>query len=395
VTIGGGQIPEVDRLLASLPDAVIGVRADLTVFLWNGAAEALTGRSATRAIERLLPECLGPEARLIRHLSETVRLAEGRAEAESEVTTTDGRTIPVSVLTAPIHGPTGVLRGAVAVLRDLSRIRALEAEVRRGERLAALGQMALALAHEIRNPLGAIRGVAQLLGAELGGAGPFREHVTVMLAEIDRVNRVMEALLDLGRPLTFTFGFVNLHVLLERVSLLAERAARAHEVQLVRRYDPSLPPLWADADRLIQVFQNLVQNGIEAMPGGGRLTLTTRVSLDTVYGGRVDVGAGPRPLVEVQVTDEGEGIPAELLDRVFDPFVTTKPRGLGLGLALAHRIVEEHHGALRVASTPGKGTIFGCYLPIAPTAASAPPAGPSGPSGADALRPDRPSAAPR
>jgi PAS domain S-box-containing protein len=374
LTPGGDSVPEVDRLLASLPDAVIGVRPDLTVFLWNSAAEALTGRSATRALERLLSECLGPEARLTRHLGETIRLSEGRAEAESEVTATDGRAIAVSVLTAPIHAPSGALRGAVAVLRDLSRLRALEAEVRRGERLAALGQMALALAHEIRNPLGAIRGVAQLLGDELGGAGPFREHVTVMLAEIDRVNRVMEALLDLGRPLGFTFGVVNVHELLERVSLLAEPMARAHEVQLVRRYDPSLPPLWADADRLMQVFQNLVQNGVEAMPGGGRLTLTTRLSLDTVYGGRVDAGAGPRPLVEVQVTDEGEGIPAELRDRVFDPFVTTKARGLGLGLALAHRIVEEHRGALRVASTPGKGTSFSCYLPVAPT--SAPPAAP-------------------
>ena len=363
---GASDLPEVDRLLASLPDAVVGVRPDLTVFLWNAAAEALTGRSATRARERLLSECLGPAARLTRHLGETIRLAEGRAEAESEITTTDGRTIPVSMLTAPIHGPTGVLRGAVAVLRDLSRIRALEAEVRRGERLAALGQMALALAHEIRNPLGAIRGVAQLLGDELGGASPFREHVRVVLAEIDRVNRVMEALLDLGRPLTLTFGFVNLHELLDHVTLLGEPAARAHEVQLVRRYDPSLPPLWADADRLVQVFQNLVQNGIEAMPGGGRLTLTTRLSLDTVFGGRVDLGAGPRPLVEVQVTDEGEGIPPELLDRVFDPFVTTKPRGLGLGLALAHRIVEEHRGALRVQSAPGKGTTFSCHLPIAP-----------------------------
>ena len=389
MTSAPDRVPEVDRLLASLPDAVIGVRPDLTVFLWNGAAEAMTGRSATRAVERLLPECLGPDARLTRHLAETIRLAEGRAEAESEVTTTDGRTVPVSLLTAPIHGPTGALRGAVAVLRDLSRIRALEAEVRRGERLAALGQMALALAHEIRNPLSAIRGVAQLLGDEVGGASPFREHVTVVLAEIDRVNRVMEALLDLGRPLTFTFGFVNLHELLDRVALLGEPAARSHEVQLVRRYDPSLPPLWADADRLVQVFQNLVQNGIEAMPGGGRLTLTTRVSLDAVFGGRVDAGAGPRPLVEVQVTDEGEGIPPELLDRVFDPFVTTKPRGLGLGLALAHRIVEEHRGALRVASTLGKGTTFSCYLPIASTAAL-PPSGP----GTEGFRLDAPPAAP-
>src|SRR5262245_33485013 len=390
MTTGGDPLSEVDRLLASLPDAVIGVRPDLTVFLWNGAAEALTGRSATRALERLLPECLGSEARLTRHLGETVRLAEGRAEAESEITTTEGRTIPVSMLTAPIHGPTGALRGAVAVLRDLSRLRALEAEVRRGERLAALGQMALALAHEIRNPLGAIRGVAQLLGDELGGSSPYREHVTVVLAEIDRVNRVMEALLDLGRPLTFTFGFVNLHELLDRVTLLAEPAARAHEVQVIHRYDPSLPPLWADADRLVQVFQNLVQNGIEAMPGGGRLTLSTRLSLDAVFGGRVDAGTGPRPLVEIQVADEGEGIPTELLDRVFDPFVSTKPRGLGLGLALAHRIVEEHRGALRVASTIGKGTVFRCYLPIAPTGGAGSPAPLGAPLGGDPRRPDSP-----
>src|SRR5262249_60651491 len=129
----------------------------------------------------------------------------------------------------------------------------------------AVGQRALALAHEIRNPLGAIRGVAQLLGDELGGTGPFKEHVGVMLAEIDRVNRVMEALLDLGRPLTFTFGVVNLHELLDRVTLLAEPAARAHEVQLVRRYDPSPPPLWADADRLVQAFHNTVPNGGEAI----------------------------------------------------------------------------------------------------------------------------------
>jgi len=156
------------------------------------------------------------------------------------------------------------------------------------------------------------------------------------------------------------------------VCLLAEPAARAREVSIVRRYDPSLPALWADPDRLTQVFQNLVQNGIEAMPGGGRLTLTTRVSLDPVYG-KVDVGTGSRPLVEVLVSDEGEGIPQGLGDRVFDPFVTTKPRGLGLGLALSYRIVEEHRGALRVTSTPGKGTTFACYLPVAPDERRPPP----------------------
>jgi PAS domain S-box-containing protein len=363
------MIPDYGELLASLPDAVIGVRPDGDVFLWNAAAEVLVGRSARRVVGRALHEILGKDARLVRHLAETLRLGEGRVEADSAVETADGRMVPASLQTAPIHGPAGEVQGAVAVLRDLSRLKALEAEVTRGERLAALGRMALALAHEIRNPLGAIRGVAQLLGDELG-VGPYREHVAVMLREIDRVNRVMEALLDLGRPLAFVFAPVNLHQLLERVCLMAEPAARARDVHLVRRYDPSVPGVWADEDRLTQVFQNLVQNGIEAMPGGGRLTLTTRLSLDPVFA-KVDLGSGPRPLVEVLVQDEGDGIPEGLRDRVFDPFVTTKPRGLGLGLALSHRIVEEHRGAIRVSSPPGKGTTFACYLPTV---------GPGGPS---------------
>ncbi len=350
-------------LIAGLPDAVIGVRPDLTVFLWNAAAETLTGRSATRTLGRALKEVFPPEARLARHLAETLRAGESRGEAESSLESSDGRSVPVSLVTAPLLGSAGEVRGAVAVLRDLSRLKELEAEVRRGERLAALGQMALAIAHEIRNPLTAVRGAAQLLARELG-EGPWSEHLGVMRREIERVNRIMEALLDLGRPLRFTFAPVNLHQLLDRVLLLSEATARRQGVVTVRRYDPSLPPVWADEDRLTQVVQNLVQNGLEAMAGGGRLTLTTRLSAHPLYA-KVDLGGGPRPMVEVLVADEGEGIPEAIRERVFDPFVTTKPRGLGLGLALVHRIVEEHRGAVRVESTVGKGTTFALYLPIA------------------------------
>lgn len=355
--------PDYGALIAGLPDAVIGVRPDLEVFLWNAAAEALTGRSATRAVGRAASELFPPETRLVRHLAETLRSGETRGEAESSLETSDGRAIPTSLVTAPLLGAAGEVLGAVAVLRDLSRLKALEAEVRRGERLVALGQMALAIAHEIRNPLAAVRGAAQLLERELG-EGAWSEHLGVMRREIDRVNRVMEALLDLGRPLRFSFAAVNLHQLLDRMCLLAEATARQHGVLTVRRYDPSLPPVWADEDRLTQVFQNLVQNGLEAMAGGGRLILTTRLSANPLYA-KVDLGGGPRPMVEVLVADEGEGIPEAIRERIFDPFVTTRPRGLGLGLALVHRIVEEHRGAVRVETTVGKGTTFAVYLPVA------------------------------
>jgi two-component system nitrogen regulation sensor histidine kinase GlnL len=135
-------------------------------------------------------------------------------------------------------------------------------------------------------------------------------------------------------------------------------------VTLVRRYDPSLPAILGDEDRLLQVFHNLVRNAIEAMADGGQLTLATRVSLDQLFG-KVDLGAGQRTMVEAQVMDEGPGIPAAARARIFDPFFTTKERGLGLGLAICHQVLEQHRGAIQVDSGPGRGTIVTCFLPIA------------------------------
>ena len=353
-----------ETVLAGLPDAVIAVDDALRVVFWNAAAEALTGRSSRRAEGRSLKELLPPDASLTRHLAETVRTGESRGEGETTLLTPDGHTIPVSIVTAPLFDHGGTVGAAVAVLRDISRIRELEAEVRRGETLAAAGRMAVGLAHEIRNPLGAIRGAVQLLARELAPGSRFGEYTQVLIQEVDRVNRIIEQLLDLARPVQLRTGPLNLHQLLERVSLLAAEGALAQGVTIVRRYDPSLPPILGDEDRLVQVFHNLVRNAFDAMKGGGRLTLSTRISLSPVFA-KMDLGAGQRSMVEVQVTDEGTGIPARVQAKVFDPFFTTKERGLGLGLALCHRILEEHKGAVRIDSVEGRGTTVTCFLPIA------------------------------
>jgi len=353
-----------ETVLAGLPDAVIAVDDALRVVFWNAAAEALTGRSSRRAEGRSLKELLPPDASLIRHLAETVRTGESRGEGETTLLTPDGHTVPVSIVTAPLFDHGGTVGAAVAVLRDISRIRELEAEVRRGETLAAAGRMAVGLAHEIRNPLGAIRGAVQLLAREVAPGSRFGEYTQVLIQEVDRVNRIIEQLLDLARPVQLRTGPLNLHQLLERVSLLAAEGALAQGVTIVRRYDPSLPPILGDEDRLVQVFHNLVRNALDAMKGGGRLTLTTRISLSPVFA-KMDLGAGQRSMVEVQVTDEGTGIPARVQAKVFDPFFTTKERGLGLGLALCHRILEEHKGAVRIDSVEGRGTTVTCFLPIA------------------------------
>jgi two-component system nitrogen regulation sensor histidine kinase GlnL len=347
-----------ERLIASLPDAVVAVDRTGQIILWNPAAEALFDRSATRALGRPAGELLGPGSQIVRDIRGVLASGESRLLADGQFERRDGRTLPISLVASPLLSHDGAVTGVVAIVRDLSRLKQLEDEVRRGERLSALGGMAVGIAHEIRNPLGAIRGAAQLLRREAGPGSPWEQHVEVMFREIDRVNRIMEQLLDLARPIPLNIVPVNLAQLLDRILLLHEEIGREQSVQIVRHYDPSLPPVPGDEDRLAQVFLNLVKNGLEAMPGGGTLTIATRLPLTSPF------ETTQRALVEVQVRDEGEGIAPELLDRVFDPFVTTKTGGLGLGLAIAHRIIEEHQGAITVESHPGKGTAFSCFLPF-------------------------------
>jgi two-component system, NtrC family, nitrogen regulation sensor histidine kinase GlnL len=355
---------DYEALLAGLPDAVLGVDEGLRIVLWNPAAEALLGRSARRVLGRPLKDVFAPDTSLIRHLGDTLATGESRSESEAVVESADGRSAHVSIVTAPLAGAGGAVTAAVAVVRDITRMHQLEAEMRRGQTLAAAGQIAIGLAHEIRNPLGAIRGTVQLLKRELGDEARWGEYMEVLLKEVDRVNRIIEMLLDLGRPVTLRPVPLNIHQLLERVALMSDEVASGRGVQIVRRYDPSLPPILADEDRIVQVFHNLVRNAIEAMPAGGRLTLITRLSMDTLFA-KVDLGRGLRSMAEVQVADEGEGIPDATRARLFTPFFTTKSGGLGLGLALCHRVVEEHGGAIQIATEPGKGTAVSCFLPIA------------------------------
>ena len=354
---------DYESLIAGLPDAVVGVDDGLRVMLWNPAAEALLGRSARRTIGRALKEIFPPDTSLVRHLGDTLATGESRSESEAVIESGDGRPAHVSIVTAPL-ARSGDVEAAVAVIRDVTRLHQLESEVRRGETLAAAGQIAIGLAHEIRNPLGAIRGAVQLMRRELGDDARLGEYTDVLLKEVDRVNRILEMLLDISRPVTLRPVPLNVHQLLERVALLSEEMASRRRVQIVRRYDPSLPPILADEDRILQVFHNLVRNAIEAMIDGGRLTLVTRPSMNPLFT-KVDLGQGQRSMAEIQVIDEGQGIPEATRARLFTPFFTTKNKGLGLGLALCHRIIEEHRGGIQITSEPNRGTAVSCFLPIA------------------------------
>ena len=352
-------------VLAGLPDAVIAVDDALRVVFWNAAAEVLTERSARRAEGRLLKEIFAGDASIVRRLSETLATGESRSEAEGVIERPDHRQVPVSIVTAPLFDRGRPRRGgggracAISPASASSRPRCGAA---RRWRPPVAWRSAWPTRSATRSAPSAVP--YSCSGASWGRSRPLHEYTHVLLTEVDRVNRIIEMLLNLARPVPIRPVPLNLHQLLERVALLHEETARERRVTIVRRYDPSLPPILGDEDRLMQVFHNLVRNAIEAMADGGQLTLTTRVSLNPLFG-KMDLGAGQRAMVEAQVADEGAGIPAAARARIFDPFFTTKERGLGLGLAICHQVLEQHRGAIQVDSTEGRGTAVTCFLPIA------------------------------
>ena len=225
-----------------------------------------------------------------------------------------------------------------------------------------MGTLAAGLAHEIRNPLGGIKGAAQLLRRSADSDPSVRDFTDIMIREVDRVNQLMEQLLDLSRPSQVTLAAINIHEVLEDVLLLETQALTDKELHIRKRFDPSLPPIRGDRAQLTQVFLNLVKNAFQAMDAGGVLTVTTR--LETDYHIR-EPGTAPNRLIWVDLADEGYGIAEEHLAHIFSPFFTTKVNGTGLGLATCYRIMREHGGTIRVESVTGKGSTFRVSLVVA------------------------------
>lgn len=222
-------------------------------------------------------------------------------------------------------------------------LREAEAEVRRSERLAALGQLSAGLAHELRNPLGSIRGSAELLQRSARSESEVvKELAGIIREEVDRTNSLVTRFLDFARPLEPRRERTNL-------TDLIDRAAGHARVDIIRNYSPDIPELPLDPALMEQVFINLLSNAAQASAPGAPITVATRLS---------------EGFVEISVVDRGCGIPADKLETIFNPFVTTKQTGVGLGLAIVAKIVDGHGGAMSVESEPGKGSAFHVRLPL-------------------------------
>ncbi|MBI4390517.1 MAG: PAS domain S-box protein [candidate division NC10 bacterium] len=347
-----------EDLLASLQDGVVVVDADLVILAVNPAAEELLGRSATSAMGRALPALMGPGTLLPVLAARALETGRAHAEHGAALTRADGEQVWVSAVVSLLADPGGRPRGCVLALRDLTRIRDLEEQLRQADRMAALGALAAGLSHEIRNPLMGIRGAAQLLASDPALPAAFREHSGIILREVDRLNALVEGILGFARPHPARLTPCNLNQVLEEVLVLEEGGLTERGVRVRRVYDPQIPPVQGDAAQLYQVFLNLVRNAGEAMPGGGELTLQTSYERRSPRCRGVSVAVA-------EVRDQGSGLGPEASAHLFEPFFTTKEKGTGLGLAICQRIVQEHRGVIEVQSEAGKGTCFAVLLPLA------------------------------
>jgi two-component system sensor histidine kinase HydH len=225
-----------------------------------------------------------------------------------------------------------------------------EEAVRRSDRLAALGQLAAGLAHELRNPLGTIRASAEMLNRSVAAENEVaREVAGFISSEVDRTNSLVTRFLDFVRPLQLRLAEADLAQVLDRSVSMVEREAAARQVTIYKNYSPDIPPFPLDAELMERVFYNLLANAAQATAPGGAVTIKARPLADTA---------------EVSVIDRGEGIAPATLDSIFNPFFTTKPEGVGLGLAICSKIVDQHGGKIAVESEPGKGSVFRVYLPM-------------------------------
>lgn len=224
-----------------------------------------------------------------------------------------------------------------------------EEQLRRADRLSALGELSASMAHEIRNPLGSIRGAAEILRDSCGEDKAKHEFIQILIKETERLNRIVQEILGFARPKQPEFQLIDLNQEIESVLNLVAQQAKKSGVTIERKLDPAIGRRDLDSSLLKQAFLNLVLNGIQAMPGGGTLTVESRIMHD---------------IIEISISDTGVGISEEDKKKLFRPFFTTKQNGTGLGLAITYKIIENHRGTIDVTSRPGNGTMFRVKIPV-------------------------------
>jgi two-component system, NtrC family, nitrogen regulation sensor histidine kinase GlnL len=349
------------NIFYSIIDGVLLVSPSLTIQESNLTVEDMFHRSRDSFIHRRLEELFPRQS----HLLDKVRKVLITGACYHDVEAEGARNIPSSRFPAnltlsPFLESDDSIQGVVILIKNMTLIRELEERQRPADHLNSLGQIAMGMAHEIRNPLGGIRGSAQLLRQEIKKRS-HQEYLDIVVSEVDRINRMVKRMMDLTRPLDLKIGKINIHKALEEILMLEKDTLTRKNGRFKQIYDPSLPPIEADEDQLKQVFLNLIKNAIEASRKCGKIQIITRVS--SGYAVKSTSSPARQQGIVVEIIDSGEGIDEETQKKLFTPFHTTKKKGSGLGLPISLKIVEDHHGKIKITSEKGLGTTVQVFLP--------------------------------
>lgn len=344
-------------LLDNLTTATLLLNADLRLEYMNPAAEMLLAVSGQRSHGQFISELFTESAEALSALRQAVEQAHPFNKREAVLTAVTGQTLTVDYAVTPI-----INRGVTLLLlevhpRDrLLRITKEEAQLSKQETTKMLVR---GLAHEIKNPLGGIRGAAQLLARELPEES-LKDYTNVIIEEADRLRNLVDRML--GSNKLPSLALTNVHEVLERVGSLIEAESQG-SITLVRDYDPSIPDLMIDREQMIQAVLNIVRNAMQAIGGQnelrlGRITLRTRTLRQFTIG-----HCRHRLVTRIEIIDNGPGIPPELQETIFYPMVSGRADGTGLGLAITQNIISQHQGLIECESHPGH-TLFSIFLPL-------------------------------
>lgn len=338
-----------DSLVENMPIGLAAFDGSGILTALNQTAENILNRRAAEAIGKTAEEVLPGS---LREIFLDLTLKRKIIEREIECTVAEDRSIPLEVIATTLEENDGAFLGYVILFHDQTEVRRLQQEVSRSRRLASLGSLAAGVAHEIRNPLSSLKGFATYFRERYRDNPADKETAEVMIAEVDRLNRVIGQLLEFARPVTMTLVPMSLQVVIRHALKMVERQAREKGIGIETELPPEIGEIPLDADRFSQVLMNLFLNAFAAMEGGGTL--------------RVSLARQDDRTIRISVSDTGTGIPKEDLSRVFDPYFTTKPSGTGLGLPIVQKIVEAHGGEVTLTSEPGQGTTATVLLPTQP-----------------------------
>ncbi|KEO84841.1 PAS domain-containing sensor histidine kinase [Tumebacillus flagellatus] len=337
----------LEAFISNSADAIWMIDLDDRLLQVNPAFESLFGWTEAEVLGRNLPIVPDFLADEIEEIHRKIKAGARISGYETQRLCKDGRLIHVSATLSPVRNTQGEVIGVSGTCRDITQNKQSEEMLIQTEKLSIAGQLAAGLAHEIRNPLTALKGFVKLMSLSQKGQS---KYLDVMESELERIEMIVSELLVLAKPQASVFKRRRIEAILQDVLTLSETQAILHNVQIQPEFAEGLPEIDCDENQMKQVFINFIKNAIEAMPGGGTLRMFASLAGQTH--------------IRVRVQDEGTGIPKEQLAHIGEPFYTTKTKGTGLGFMISKKIIEGHNGRLEIASEVGVGTIVDVHLPL-------------------------------